>query len=76
MRVWKIVMASCVLAFAGPGASLAAELSQPKYQVAVDKDVRIPTRDGSYLVADVFRPDRPGETFPVLMSMSVYQKEL
>src|SRR5450756_1294631 len=76
-RFWTIVMLLAVVAIAcPPGAVLGAELSQPKYKVVVDKDVRIPTRDGSYLVADVFRPDASGEKFPVLMSLSVYQKAL
>ena len=34
-------------------------------------DVRIPTRDGSYLLADVFTPRRPGR-YPVLLRLSVY----
>ena len=34
-------------------------------------DVRIPTRDGSYLLADVFRPRTPGR-YPVLLRLSVY----
>ncbi len=52
------------------------QVSQPKYKMVVEKDVRIPTRDGSYLAADVYHPDAPGEKFPVLMSLSAYQKEL
>lgn len=35
------------------------------------RDVRIPTRDGSYLVADVFRPIAAG-SYPVLLRQSVY----
>src|ERR1035437_8723205 len=74
---WKIVMLSGVLAIAWPpGAVLAVELSQPTYKMAVEKDVRIPTRDGSYLMADLFRPDASDQKFPVRLSMSVYQKEL
>lgn len=57
-------------------APYASKLSQPRYRVVVDKDVRIPTRNGSYVMADVFRPDAPGERFPPLLSLSVYQKEL
>jgi uncharacterized protein len=34
-------------------------------------DVRIPTRDGSYLLADVFTPRQPGR-YPVLLRLSVY----
>ena len=57
-------------------APYASKLSQPKYTMVIDKDVKIPTRDGSYLMADVFRPDAPGGKFPPLLSLSVYQKEL
>ena len=52
------------------------QVSQPKYKMTVDKDVRIPMRDGGYLMADVYRPDAAGEKFPILMSLSAYQKEL
>jgi putative CocE/NonD family hydrolase len=63
---------------AAPGAlpPYAAKLSQPKYKMVLDKDVKIPTRGGSFVMADVFRPDAPGEKFPPLLSLSVYQKEL
>jgi predicted acyl esterase len=54
----------------------AAKLSPAKYKMVVEKDVKIPTRNGSYLVADIYRPDAPGEKFPPLLSLSVYQKEL
>lgn len=57
-------------------ASYASQLSQARYEVIVDKDVKIPTRGGSYLMADVFRPNAAGERFPPLLSLSVYQKEL
>jgi predicted acyl esterase len=35
------------------------------------RDVRIPTSDGSYLLADVFRPNDTGR-YPVLLRLSVY----
>ncbi len=76
-RSWQIALLAFALAVAfPPAATHAAQVSQPKYKLVVDKDVRIPTRDGSYLVGDVFRPEATGEKFPVLMSLSVYQKEL
>ena len=50
-------------------------LSQPQFKIVVEKDVQIPMRDGSYVVADVFRPDADGQ-FPILMSMGPYQKDL
>ena len=52
------------------------QLSQPKYKMTVVKDVRIPMRDGTYLAADIYRPDAPNDRFPVLMSLSAYLKEL
>ena len=40
-------------------------ISQPKdYQLIVEKDVKIPMRDGAILYADVFRPDGGAERFP------------
>ncbi len=65
-----------VVAIAGPSGQAQQQASQPKYKMTVEKDVHIPLRDGGYLSADVYRPDLPGEKFPVLMSLSAYQKEL
>ncbi len=56
-------------------------LSQPQYDVIFEEDVAIPVRDGTVLRADVYRPD-VGNTssgnndFPVLISLSAYQKSL
>jgi len=46
-----------------------------QYSIIVEKDVRIPLSDGSYLMADIFRPDSDVE-FPIIMSMGIYQKDL
>ena len=35
------------------------------------RDVRIPLEDGSYVLADVFRPSAPGQ-YPVIMNCGVY----
>ena len=40
----------------------------------MEKDVRIPMRDGAILYADVFRPDGGDERFPAIMNISVYQR--
>ncbi len=64
---------------AGGGAATAGELSQPEYEVIRDQDVTIPLRDGAHLVADVFRPAvaaGKATKFPVIMSLSAYQKDL
>ena len=44
-------------------------------ELIVEKDVRIPMRDGAILYADVFRPDGGEERFPAIMNLSVYQKD-
>ena len=56
--------------------SQGTDLSQPRnYPMIVEKDVQIPMRDGTILYADIFRPDVGDERFPVIMNMSVYQKD-
>jgi predicted acyl esterase len=51
-------------------------VSQPRdYKMIVEKDVRIPMRDGTMLYADIFRPDGGDERFPAIMNISVYQKD-
>ena len=71
-----LVLIAVVVPSAGADQPYAAKLSQPKYKVVIDRDVRVPTRNGSFVMADVYRPDAPGEKFPPLLSLSVYQKEL
>jgi hypothetical protein len=57
-------------------AEKSANVSQPKdYKLIVEKDVKIPMRDGTILYADIFRPDGGAERFPAIMNMSVYQKD-
>ena len=53
----------------------ADKLSQPKYNVTVDKDVYIQMRDGVKTCVDIYRPDAPGQ-FPALYACSCYQKDL
>ena len=53
-----------------------AQVSQPRdYKMIVEKDVQIPLRDGTLLYADIFRPDSGDERVPVIMNISVYQKD-
>jgi predicted acyl esterase len=51
-----------------------AKLSQPQYTMRIEKDVRIPMRDGATLFADVFRPAESGR-FPAILNISAYQKD-
>jgi uncharacterized protein len=50
----------------------AEELSQPKYAVVEDLDVRVPMRDGIRLRTEVYRPDSPG-VFPVILRVTPYE---
>src|SRR3972149_533307 len=47
--------------------------SERKYDVAVQRDVRIPLSDGTELSADVFRPDSPGR-FPAIFGFHPYDQ--
>ena len=50
-------------------------MSQPKdHGMIVEKDVKIPLRDGGYLYADIFRPDST-EKFPAIANITVYNKD-
>jgi len=52
------------------------KLSQAKdYKLIVEKDVRIPLRDGALLYGDIFRPDGGSERFPVIMTTGPYMKD-
>jgi uncharacterized protein len=51
-----------------------AKLSEARYDIAIDKDVDIPMRDGMRLKADVFRP-KDGGRFPPVLGISVYPKD-
>src|SRR5262249_50547899 len=46
-------------------------LSKPTHKVRVEKNVRIPIRDGVTLAADIYRPDEDGK-FPVLLLRTFY----
>lgn len=51
-------------------------VSQPKdHGMIVEKDVKIPLRDGGYLYADIFRPDSATEKFPAIANITVYNKD-
>jgi putative CocE/NonD family hydrolase len=47
--------------------------SEERYRVVVERDVRIPMRDGTRLALDVYLPDAPG-TFPTLLERTPYDK--
>jgi predicted acyl esterase len=45
------------------------------HALRIERDVEIPTRDGSVLVANVFRPDADGR-FPAIMTLGPYPKDI
>ena len=54
----------------------APKVSQPRdYKLIVEKDVKIPLRDGTLIYADVFRPDGGSERFPAILNVGPYQKD-
>ncbi|HZM48698.1 MAG TPA: CocE/NonD family hydrolase [Burkholderiales bacterium] len=51
-------------------------VSEPRdWPLVVEKDVRIPMRDGAVLYADVLRPDSGAERVPAIMTIGPYQKD-
>lgn len=51
------------------------EETQPVYGVKLEKDVKIPMRDGARLYADIYHPDVDGdEKFPVLLAYAYWCK--
>ncbi len=49
--------------------------SERQYDVVVERDVRIPVKDGTMLVGDVFRPKAEGR-FPVVLGAHPYNCEI
>lgn len=49
-------------------------VSPPNGELLMDKDVEVPTRDGTLLRANVYRPLQPGR-YPVLISLHPYGKD-
>lgn len=50
-------------------------LSPPTYDMVRDDDVPAPTRDGTELMVDVYRPSAPGR-YPVLIAASPYARQV
>ena len=50
-------------------------LSAPQYATDRDDDVSVPMRDGVALLADVYRPNKPGR-YPVLIAASPYPRQI
>ena len=52
-----------------------ALLSQPKYKLIIEKDVKIPMRDGDDPLRRHFPARMRPRKFPVLINIGIYQKD-
>ena len=64
-----------IMAMMLPEGFPADQLSPPRYDVAVERDVMMTMRDGVRIACNVYRPDAPGR-FPALHAADSYQKDL
>src|ERR671931_301380 len=80
---WLWLFVACVgspLALAGAAAGQAPAVgkSEARYDVAVEKDVRVPVRDGTRLALDLYLPARDGKPVPgkhpTLLARTPYNK--
>jgi uncharacterized protein len=59
--------------------AFAAETSEAQYDVYVERDIKIPMRDGLELFADAYRPTEDGQVapgkFPVVLIRTCYNKD-
>ena len=50
--------------------------SPRQYETLVERDVKVRMADGTSLDGDLYRPDAPGERFPVILGAHPYNKLL
>jgi putative CocE/NonD family hydrolase len=48
---------------------------EPKYQVEVERNVRMPMRDGIHLATDLYRPVGAGKKLPIILIRTQYGKQ-
>jgi putative CocE/NonD family hydrolase len=75
----EVVVISIASLSQAAGAAEAAA-SQAQYEVLIERDVRIPMRDGVELLADVYHPGKDGKPvegrWPVILVRTSYNKEV
>ena len=52
---------------------MSRNVEEERYTVAVEKDVRVPMRDGTILRADVYHPEGKGR-YPTIVTRTAYNK--
>lgn len=50
-------------------------ISKPEFEVRIERNVKVPVRDGIELATDLYFPDRPGK-YPVVLIRTPYKKEV
>jgi uncharacterized protein len=73
-RATKTEYEASIEALTGDPSSRYPELSQPTMKTTVAKGVKIKMRDGTELVADIFRP-ADGEKYPAILRRTPYGRE-
>ena len=76
LSLWCAWMSCAGILLIGSSTAIAVEaVKEIAPGVLFEKNVVVPMRDGSSLIANVYRPKEPG-TYPVIMSLSAYSKDL
>src|SRR5918911_1729218 len=57
-----------------PAAGPSPVVMPPRYKVRVERNVPVPVRDGTRLMADLIRPDQDGR-FPAIIEYIPYRKD-
>ena len=52
------------------------EETAPSYGVKLEKDIKVPMRDGIHLYTDIYRPDVEGKKFPALLAYAYWEKDV
>ena len=75
-KYWLSISLLLLMAMMGAGIIHGAEnKARPQDPFIFEKNIPIPTDDGLFVMANVYRPKDTGR-YPVIMSMSVYGKDL
>lgn len=79
---WAVLALSVLTVLSSAKAAVPAgpaQPSAPEYAVFVERDIKIPMRDGVELIADAYRPARDGKAvsgqFPVILIRTCYNKD-
>ena len=78
MRLSRLAATTFLLPLAastvGPASVAAQVVIEPRYNVRIERNIRVPMRDGKTLSADLIRPDADGR-FPILIEYHPYRKD-